>query len=132
MTLSPPKPAVPTRCPICAAPTDVEKVRCPSCGTGVEGRFSLGWVQQLSPEQLAFVRVFLGCRGKIKDVEAALGLSYPTVVARLDEVVAALDREPTSMPLPGSKAREESRRQVLDDLAAGVIDAKEAARRLRG
>jgi hypothetical protein len=63
---------LPTRCPICGGGTHVERVRCGACDTAVEGRFTAGWVQGLSPEQLAFVRVFLSCRGKIKDVEQAL------------------------------------------------------------
>lgn len=119
-------PPVPTRCPLCAQSTHVERVRCEACATALEGRFSLGWVQQLSPEQLAFVRVFLTSRGKIKDVEQALGLSYPTVVSRLDDIVAALQAEATPRA-----PRRESRKQILDDLAAGLIDADEAARRLR-
>ena len=118
--------AVPTRCPLCAQATHVERVRCDACATAVEGRFTLGWMQQLSPEQLAFVRVFLVSRGKIKDVEQALGLSYPTVVSRLDDVVAAIQTA-----APASAPRHESRKQILDDLAAGLIDADEAARRLR-
>jgi hypothetical protein len=124
----PPTPTlpVPTRCPFCAQATRVERVRCEACATAVEGHFSLGWVQQLSPEQLAFVRVFLTSRGKIKDVEQALGLSYPTVVSRLDDVVAALQTAP-----PQGGVRNESRKHILDDLAAGLIDADEAARRLR-
>jgi hypothetical protein len=125
---------LPTRCPICGEGTHVERVRCGACDTAVEGRFSTGWVQALSPEQLAFVRVFLSCRGKIKDVEQALGLSYPTVVSRLDAVVAALgeDVPPAAPPPPSHPPRGGQRRaQILDDLAAGLIDADEAARRLK-
>jgi hypothetical protein len=105
----------------------------------VEGRFTTGWVQQLSPEQLSFVRVFMACRGKIKDVEQALGLSYPTVVARLDDVVEALGHTPGGPPPPPAppappppRERGSPRRaQILDDLAAGLIDADEAAQRLK-
>jgi hypothetical protein len=135
---------VPTRCPICGGGTHIERVRCDGCDSAVEGRFTTGWVQRLSPEQLAFVRVFLGCRGKIKDVEQALGLSYPTVVARLDDVVAALGDSPAGPPQPPappmppppppppSRERGPSRRaRILDDLAAGLIDADEAAERLK-
>ena len=97
------------------------------CGTAVEGRFSLGWVGRLSPEQSAFARVFLECRGKIKDVEEALGLSYPTVVARLDELGQAVGSEsPPTPPPPRS-----TRREILDQLASGEIDVNEAARRLK-
>src|SRR5580704_11312060 len=108
----------PTRCPVCAQPTYVEKLRCGSCKTAVEGAFALGWMQQLSPEQLGFVKIFVGCRGKIKDVEQALGISYPTVVARLDEIVAALGEQPSPAP---------ERRGVLEALAQGTIDVAEAS-----
>ncbi|RJS20875.1 hypothetical protein DRW03_18575 [Corallococcus sp. H22C18031201] len=129
---------MPTRCPVCGEATHIERVRCDDCDSAVEGRFSAGWVQQLAPEQLAFARVFLSCRGKIKDVEQVLGVSYPTVVARLDELVAALGGAgplPPAPPPPPSRplqsARGNLRRaQILDDLAAGLIDADEAARRL--
>ncbi len=114
----------PARCPVCAQGTFVEKLRCLSCGTAIEGQFTLGWLQQLSAEQLGFVKVFLNCRGKIKDVEQALGLSYPTVVARLDEVVAALGE-----PQPNAPSEW---RGVLQSLAAGEIDVDTAAERIRG
>ncbi|NPD27860.1 DUF2089 domain-containing protein [Corallococcus sp. AB004] len=130
---------VPTRCPVCGGGTVIERVRCDGCASAVEGRFTTGWVQQLSPEQLAFVRVFIACRGKIKDVEQALGLSYPTVVARLDDVVEALGQAPGGPPPPAPpppppppRERGSPRRaQILDDLAAGLIDADEAAQRLK-
>jgi hypothetical protein len=101
-------------------------VRCGACGSAFEGQFAPTWTQQLSAEQLAFAQVFLTHRGKIKDVELALGLSYPTVVARLDALVAALDPQPVAHTPPAN------RRGVLDELAAGHIDVDEAARRLRG
>lgn len=119
---------MPTRCPVCSNDLYVERLRCAECDTAVEGRFTAGWVERLSPEQLAFVRVFLGCRGKIKDVEEALGLSYPTVVSRLDDVVNAIGAPQSSS---GPSSRADRRRQILDDLAAGLIDADEAARRLK-
>jgi len=93
----------------------------------MEGRFAAAWAQKLSAEQLAFAQVFLVNRGKIKDVEQALGISYPTVVARLDEVVAALGQSGE----PSAPATPPSRRDTLDALAGGQIDVEEAVRRLR-
>lgn len=118
---------LPTRCPFCGSAVGVERVRCHGCGTAVEGAFSLGWVERLSPEQLTFTRVFLECRGKIKDVEQALGISYPTVVSRLEDVVRSLQAEPA----PGAADRAEKRRKVLEELASGEIDADEAAQKLK-
>jgi hypothetical protein len=113
---------MPTQCPVCARELRVVRLACGGCGTSLEGRFGLGRLQRLSREQIAFVEVFIKCRGKIKDVEQELGVSYPTVVARLDQVVAAMD-----FPAEGGG----SQQGVLDDLAGGKIDAKEAAARLK-
>src|SRR5689334_10893908 len=118
-----------TRCPVCKGALTVARLSCRGCGTAIEGRFHLGWLERLSAEQLAFVRVFLECRGKIKDVEQALGLSYPTVVARLEETLNALRAEP---PAPAAPDRSTQRKQILDELASGAIDATTAAERLRG
>lgn len=120
--------ALPTRCPLCAGALHVERVKCESCECAIEGRFDLGFQGALTPEQLAFVRVFLVCRGKIKDVEQALGLSYPTVVSRLDDVVAALGGQ--SSP-PVQPAAAEKPLDVLEQLSQGDIDVNEAERRLR-
>lgn len=119
---------LPTRCPLCAGRVHVEKIRCEACATGLEGAFGLDWLGALSVEQLGFVKVFLACRGKIKDVEQALGISYPTVVSRLDAVVAALGgatQAPAGEPEAGRSL------DVLEQLSKGDIDVDEAERRLR-
>ncbi|MGI8926914.1 MAG: DUF2089 domain-containing protein [Tepidiformaceae bacterium] len=113
-------------CPSCDSPMHVRRLECPSCGVGVDGRFDIGLLARLSGEQLAFVETFLRARGKIKDVEEDLSISYPTVVARLNDVLVSLGFE------AGDDAREGERRQrVLDDLAAGRITAAQAAEELR-
>jgi hypothetical protein len=117
---------LPTRCPLCSGAVHVERVKCESCAAAVEGEFVLDWVGALSPEQLRFVGVFLACRGKIKDVEAALGLSYPTVVSRLDDVVAAMGVDGRALPAGSSP-----RLDVLEELSKGAISVDEAERRLK-
>src|SRR5438105_11635573 len=81
---------VPGVCPVCGHELAVTRLRCGHCKTTLEGLFSLGRFYYLTREQQQFIAVFVKCRGKIKDVEEELGISYPTVVARLDEVIAAL------------------------------------------
>ena len=126
---------LPSRCPLCTGRIHVERVKCESCESAIEGRFSLDWPGSLSPEQSAFVKVFLVCRGKIKDVEQALGISYPTVVSRLDDVVAALGG-PNAASAPTPERRPERNAEaksldVLEQLSNGAIDVDEAERRLR-
>lgn len=118
---------LPTRCPLCEGRVHVEKIRCEACHCAVEGQFGLDWLGNLSPEHLSFVKVFLVARGKIKDVEQALGISYPTVVSRLEDVVSALGG-PRTVDEPEPPARS---LDVLEQLASGGIDVNEAERRLR-
>jgi hypothetical protein len=116
-----------TRCPVCGDDLRIVRLECQACGSALQGNFTLGRLARLTREQLQFVEVFIRCRGKIKDVEEELGISYPTVVARLNEVVAAMGfevkQEDTDMA---------ARRQgILDELAAGKLSASDAASRLR-
>ena len=113
-------------CPSCDSAMVVRRLDCPNCGVAVEGRFDAGPLARLSREQLAFVETFLRARGKIKDVEEELGISYPTVVARLNDVLVALGFE------AGEDPRDAERRQrVLDELSSGQLTAAEAAEQLR-
>jgi hypothetical protein len=114
----------------------VERVRCQACACALEGQFGLDWVGALSGDQLQFVKVFLNCRGKIKDVEQALGLSYPTVVSRLDAVVEAMGGARGSAATSEAKApvaaSTPQRLQVLEQLANGTLDVDAAEALLRG
>ena len=122
---------VPGQCPVCQGRLIVNRLQCPDCDTTIEGRFSLGRLALLSAEQLEFVEVFLRCDGKIKRVEEELGVSYPTVRNRLNEIIVSMGYD-----LPGSEQSEhlspEARRRVLDDLAAGLISAEDAVELLQG
>jgi hypothetical protein len=131
-------PEVIGRCPMCEAELVVTHLRCPQCGTGLEGTFQLSKFDRLSREQLRFVDVFLKNRGVIRDVERELGISYPTVRSRLDEVIRALGYEaPAEGPPEGERAEEEAgaraeRLAILDQLHAGQLTVDEAISRLRG
>lgn len=113
-------------CPSCDSAMVLRRLECPNCGVAVEGQFDAGPLARLSREQLSFVETFLRARGKIKDVEEELGISYPTVVARLNEVLIALGFE------AGEDPRDAERRQrILDELSAGQLSAADAAEQLR-
>ena len=81
---------MPGRCPVCNNTLTVTRLQCGHCGTGIDGAFTLGRLQSLTAEQVRFVEVFIKSRGKIKDMEDELGISYPTVVSRLNDVVRAM------------------------------------------
>lgn len=116
----------PLVCPICDDRLRVSRLDCPGCGTRMEGSFASSGLAGLSGEQLAFAEVFLRNRGVIKDVEVELGLSYPTIRARLDDLVQALGPRPAARAAR-SADRRERRRTVLRDLRSGRIGAADAA-----
>ena len=130
---------VPGICPVCGDHLAATRLHCGRCATTLEGLFTLGRFHYLTREQQQFIGIFIKCRGKIKDVEQELGISYPTVVRLLDEVVDALglnevEEMPETMPAtPEPPAiSPEQRRTILDDLSQGRISSAEALRLLQG
>jgi hypothetical protein len=78
------------KCPVCGENTEVTAISCNGCGTRIEGNFRLCRFCRLTDEQKSFVEAFIKCRGNIKEVERELGISYPTVKNRLEDVAYAL------------------------------------------
>jgi len=120
------------QCPICGNHLHVTRLQCRNCDTAIEGHFTLGRLYELSSEQLEFVEIFLRCEGKINRVEQEIGLSYPAVRARLNDVIRALGYEVGEPPAANRGVPEEVRREVLADLRAGKLSADEALQILRG
>jgi hypothetical protein len=117
---------VPTQCPVCNDELLVTRLSCRNCGTSLEGRFSMGRLFQLTPEQLHFVELFLRCEGKINRVQEELGLSYPTVRSRLEEIIRALGYE-----VREERLEADYRQKVLEQLARREITSEEALRLLQ-
>ncbi|MDX1413554.1 MAG: DUF2089 domain-containing protein [Candidatus Promineifilaceae bacterium] len=117
------------QCPICHDTLHVTRLQCRNCDTTVEGHFALGRLYHLSPDQLAFIEIFMRCEGKIKWVEKELGMSYPAVRARLQDVIRAMGYEVESDNDLG--VDDETRQQVLSELSAGNISAEQALELLR-
>lgn len=118
------------QCPICRHTLHVTQLQCRNCDTSINGHFTLGRLYQLTAEQLEFVEIFLRCEGKINRVEQEIGLSYPAVRARLNDVIRALGYEVGEPPARG--VPEEVRRDILSELQAGKLSAEEALQLLRG
>jgi hypothetical protein len=119
-----------TQCPVCDADLEIAELNCRACSTILRGSFEPNRCRfcGLPAEQMKFLELFLRCRGNLRDVERTLGLSYPTVRARLDSLLSALGYTGTSSaeadgPLPAA----ERRREILEALNAGTLSADEAA-----
>jgi len=115
------------KCPVCGSNTEVTKICCDECGTTIEGHFQLCKFCRLTSEQKTFIDVFIKCRGNIKEVEKELGVSYPTVKNRLEDVANALGYKSEPEPADNDK-----RKEILDRLNRGEINVEEAVDLLRG
>lgn len=123
----------PAKCPVCGQTMTVTKLQCSHCGTELGGSFVPCRFCSLEEKHLQFVETFLRCRGSIKEVERALGVSYPTVKNMLDAALTALglDEKPELRAL----REKEERSEILQRLSQGEIDvdtAIEALNQLKG
>ena len=112
------------QCPVCDTGLKVTELTCPSCETRLQGEFPPPPLARLPQEHQAFVETFVRCRGVIRDVERALGISYPTVRARLDAAVTALETVFAQESTPASHYQR--RREILRQVEEGTLTATEA------
>jgi hypothetical protein len=120
-------------CPVCSSELSVTRLHCQSCGTTLEGEFSVGRFGRLSREQLALLESFLRSRGNLRDMERELGISYPTVRGRVEALVRALGFGPRDGEAVAETETEDEpqarlgRQEILERLARHEIGADEAA-----
>ena len=137
----------PLKCPSCSGPLRPAVMACDPCGLRVEGKFAQNEFATLGEEQLHLLRIFVHTEGRIREMESALGLSYPTIKQRLADlrrvlapqaesaVVKSTPPTPSEPPAPPEPARETSVSEILSALEAGGLtfeDAMAQIRRLKG
>lgn len=99
------------------------RLSCTACSTSLEGAFAIPALLQLSPDDLSFITAFVRESGSLKAMAKLLGVSYPTVRNRLDEIIQRL-----SAVEAGADRR---RHEILDALEQGKLTAEAAAAELR-
>jgi hypothetical protein len=123
---------LPSECPVCDHDLVVTRLECPSCGTDVTGWFGLSRLARLREPHASLIELFLRVRGNVKDMERALGLSYPTVRARLEEALEAAGLSRDDDAAEGEENLSKARMEILDALDRGEISADQAQSRLMG
>ena len=108
----------PTACPVCSHDLITLRVGCPSCGTEISGQFEPCRFCRLDAADVELLEVFLRSRGNLRDVQAHLGVSYPTARQRFTDLLVR-------MGLGDSRDQVDSA-SVLRDLAAGRISVDDA------
>lgn len=114
------------KCPVCGEELHVTKLSCHNCNTTIEGDFSTCKFCKLSNEQKSFLETFVKNRGNIKEIEKELGISYPTVRNKLEDVIQTLGYSPKyNEPKANQK-------EVLEKLSRGELSSEEAIEILKG
>jgi hypothetical protein len=128
-------------CPVCESELHVTRLHCNTCGTTIEGEFNVGRFAHLGRDQMLLLEGFLRSRGNLRELERELGVSYPTIRGRVENLLRALGlsdgqplppTEPAAAPSAAPNVDSATRRSVLEQLARKEISAEDAAALLRG
>lgn len=112
------------RCPVCEHEMKIREIHCNHCNTTITSDFDLCKFCKLPKDQLQFAEVFIKNRGNIKEIEKDLGISYPTVKNKLEQLVESLGYSPKY----DSKV---NKKEILAKLSEGEITAEEAVALLK-
>ncbi|RKD32065.1 DUF2089 domain-containing protein [Thermohalobacter berrensis] len=112
------------KCPVCNNDLEITELHCHYCDTTIKGHFNLCKFCKLDNEQKHFIEVFIKNRGNIKEIEKELGISYPTVRNKLENVIKALGYDAKYTPKVDKK-------EILAKLSSGEITAEEAVKLLK-
>jgi hypothetical protein len=116
--------AVIGRCPVCETRLRVTELSCPSCRTKIVTDLQTCAFCNLSTDLLKFLKAFLRARGNIKEVERELGISYPTVRKRLDDLLVRLGLEAEESVAPNHRL------DVFERLRRGEMSVEDALKTL--
>lgn len=126
-----------TVCPACEGRLVPREMACKDCGLVVKTQFAGNEFVGLDEDNLHVLRIFVACEGRIRDMERALGVSYPTVKSRLAAlrntlgVGRAAVEAPQAPPTSRRSSDSERPADVLDRLESGEIDFDEALRSIK-
>lgn len=62
-------------------------MRCPACGSSIEGDFGLGVLARLDDDEQQLVLSLVKASGSLKDLASQYAISYPTIRNRVDALI---------------------------------------------
>lgn len=102
-------------CPSCKERMVISELKCPKCDLRVRKDFLPCEFCQLPEDNYEFLKIFLRTQGKITDLEKILGVSYPTIKAKIDKLLINLKLSPL-----------EEKDDPIEALAHGKLSVDEA------
>ncbi len=77
-------------CSVCDGLLEVREMVCPACELHVSGDFSFPRLLRLSSKNLVLGEALILAGGNLKELAQTLGVSYPTVRKRVDDLIDEL------------------------------------------
>ncbi len=129
-------------CPACHGPLQIHALNCEPCAVVLSGSFAQNEFTLLDGDDLHFLRIFIQAEGRIRDMEAPLGWTYPTIRARLSKLKQRLGLDvldsgsidPMDEEAAKNKVKKfdpQNPKEVLDLLEQGEISPQTASRYLK-
>lgn len=117
-------------CPVCNNHDLVTRsLHCRKCDLEVKAMIEDNEFSKLSGDLLHFLRVFVHCDGKIKDMEKALGISYPSVKSKLSDLKSVLNLSEVQHQSQNKSTDStpfESSHEILERMEKGDLSYDEA------
>lgn len=110
-------------CPVCQHRLTLARLKCNGCGVALEGNFNLPRLARLSPEYIALAEQMILCGGNLKDLAVEVGVSYPTLRKRVDDLIVSLK------DMKGSDDKKIS--AILEGIENGAVTAEEGIRKIK-
>jgi hypothetical protein len=108
-------------CSYCGGEMYIERMRCGSCLTAVDGQFKLSTFADLSGEEQDFVHEFILSSGSLKEMAEKLEISYPTVRKKLDTIIKKLQQGEAE-----KQVRKSKQQRVIELAEKGKISVQAA------
>jgi hypothetical protein len=110
-------------CSLCDGLLQVKEMVCPACEVHLSGDFSFPRLLRLSGKNLALGEALILAGGNLKDLAHTLGVSYPTVRKRVDDLIEEVQ---------ALRAMDQQKiDEILRGIEAGTVPAAKGTRMIR-
>lgn len=110
-------------CPTCKSTMGISHLHCEQCSLNLQGHFILPRLARLPREHQKLAEQFLLSGGNFKALAEQIGISYPTLRRRVDEMMASLQ----------NIVAEDRRKadDILSRIETGTMNPQEGLRLIR-
>ena len=92
------------KCPTCGGEFEIRDIQCRQGGTEFDSHYDPCPFCRLTVEQIRFLELFVQAKGNMRMLEQTLGVSYPTVRSRVENIASIVRAGRPDAPMPVDNA----------------------------